>query len=283
MNEFIQNKIKERINELMNTNTIPWFKPWSEVNGAGVNYFSRHKYHGLNRLFLGDGEYATFNQIKEHKAKLNKGAKGKLVICPIIKEITYDDAMEESEEKATNVAQKLTGFRYAFVYDIADTNLPSKISYEKHEYSTSTKEEKALEITMNLIERLGITLKEKVSGEAFYETGSDTITIPKKDQFKSVSEYLHTLLHEVGHATGSSKRLKRNLSGQFASSSYAKEELVAEIFSLSALAELGLNNPFNEEQTVAYLKEWKKYCSENVDALLSASNQADKALSYCFN
>ena len=283
MNEFIQNKIKERISELMESDTIPWYKPWSDVEGAGVNYFTRRKYHGLNRIFLEDGEYATFNQIKEHKAKLKKGAKGKMVICPILKKVTYDDNMnEEDEENSTNTVEQIRGFKFAFVFEISDTDLPSKKTYQKNEFDISKNEDEALKKVNEIIKKLGLNIKEKVSDSAYYSESEDLIVVPKKEQFKSISEYLHTLLHEIGHATGSKKRLNRGIANPFGSPKYAKEELVAEIFSLSALAELRLNNPYNEEQTVAYLKEWKKYCLDNVTNLLSASNLADKALEYCF-
>jgi antirestriction protein ArdC len=56
--------------------------------------------------------------------------------------------------------------------------------------------------------------------------------LPSKNQFEDAGKYYATALHELGHATGHSSRLNRDLSGGFGSESYAKEELRAEISSL---------------------------------------------------
>lgn len=49
-----------------------------------------------------------------------------------------------------------------------------------------------------------------------------------------------TALHELGHASGHSSRLNRDLSGSFGSRKYAFEELVAEINAAFCCAALGI-------------------------------------------
>ena len=53
-------------------------------------------------------------------------------------------------------------------------------------------------------------------------------------------DYMATLLHEAGHATGHISRLNRDMTGVFGSPEYAKEELRAEIASAFTAQELGL-------------------------------------------
>ena len=57
-------------------------------------------------------------------------------------------------------------------------------------------------------------------------------------QFETDDAHQSTLYHECIHATGHSKRLNRELTGNFGSEDYAKEELVAELGSVFLCAEL---------------------------------------------
>lgn len=286
MNKNVQDKLKERINSLLESSDIPWFKPWSSVNGIGVNYVSQKKYRGINRIFLGESEYATFLQVKNCGGKINKNAKGHTVVCPIIKTRYYDENNEETaskdDPKTVKESTVMLGIRLAYVFDIADTNLPSKIQVKTYEDNISVDESKCIDKVFELASKMGVKITEKVSDRAFYSPSEDSITVPLRSQFKNASAFLGTLLHEIGHSTGHTSRLNRDQKGYFGSESYSKEELVAEVFSLSALAEFGMNSPYDEEQTAAYLKSWKNYCSNNVNEMVQAFSNADKALEYFF-
>ena len=65
--------------------------------------------------------------------------------------------------------------------------------------------------------------------KAFYNPSCDRITLPEMNKFETEYDYMATLLHEAGHATGHISRLNRDMTGVFGSPEYAKEELRAEI------------------------------------------------------
>ena len=64
---------------------------------------------------------------------------------------------------------------------------------------------------------------------AFYSPASDKITMPARDKFSSAAGLYATWAHEQAHSTGHSSRLARDFSGGFGSTTYAREELVAEL------------------------------------------------------
>lgn len=81
-------------------------------------------------------------------------------------------------------------------------------------------------------------------------------------------------MHELGHATGHSSRLNRDLSGGFGSESYAKEELRAEISSLMVGSELGIGH--DPSQHTAYVKSWVKALKDNPREITEASREAEQ-------
>jgi antirestriction protein ArdC len=106
----------------------------------------------------------------------------------------------------------------------------------------------------------------------------DTIQMPTPDMFKQQSWYAQTLAHEIIHATGAEKRLNRLEKAGFGTSTYAKEELVAEFGAAMLCGSLDI--PADMEQSAAYLKGWAKACKEEPGLLISAANQAEKAVDY---
>ena len=62
---------------------------------------------------------------------------------------------------------------------------------------------------------------------AFYVPSADYLQVPPPAAFFDPINWHRTVCHELGHWTGADHRLNRDLSGDFGSSSYAREELVA--------------------------------------------------------
>jgi putative DNA primase/helicase len=84
----------------------------------------------------------------------------------------------------------------------------------------------------NLIHATNANIEVVASNHAYYDVLSDKIWLPLREQFKGeVEPFYATALHELGHWTGHSSRLNRNLSGVFGDKAYAKEELITELTS----------------------------------------------------
>jgi hypothetical protein len=68
--------------------------------------------------------------------------------------------------------------------------------------------------------------------QAFYSPHEDCVGMPERERFDGEAGYFATLFHELIHATGHEKRLKRaSLTERngFGSDPYCKEELIAEL------------------------------------------------------
>lgn len=114
-----------------------------------------------------------------------------------------------------------------------------------------------------------------------YRPMEDKIYMPEFKQFKNEYEYYGTKLHEIGHATGSSKRLDRGMSTSFGSESYAIEELRAEIASCFMANDLGIPMPESAlENHKAYVQSWAEAVGKDEKVLISAIFDAQAIADY---
>ena len=125
---------------------------------------------------------------------------------------------------------------------------------------------------------LNIAIRHDQGDRAFYRSMSDEIHPPPKNQFKSRELYYATALHELGHATGHSSRLNRDLSGSFGSGKYAREELRAEIASYMLNTRLGLSH--DPGQHASYVESWIRILKDDPREILRAARDADVIQSY---
>lgn len=137
------------------------------------------------------------------------------------------------------------------------------------------------EVSWNAIERAEQMLKNSGAvihfGEhdrAFYRPASDTIHLPDKSQFPEASHYYATALHELGHWTGHSSRLDRDLIHPFGSEGYAREELRAEIASMLLGDELGIGH--DPGQHASYVGSWIKSLQDDPLEVFRAAADAEK-------
>ena len=96
--------------------------------------------------------------------------------------------------------------------------------------------------------------------------------------FTSSEEYYSSLFHEIVHSTGHSSRLNRPLS-TIDKSSYAKEELIAEIGSAYLCAMTGIQNKVLDNQA-AYIDGWLKAIEDDRSLIISAAFKAKQAVDY---
>lgn len=116
---------------------------------------------------------------------------------------------------------------------------------------------------------------------ACYCRASDTVNMPDRRTFDSEPEYYSTLFHELTHATGHESRLGRlqNSVSGFGSTSYAKEELVAEMGAsfLSARAGIELRTIDN---FAAYIASWLGRLKDDRKLVVHAAAAAQKAVDF---
>ena len=84
-------------------------------------------------------------------------------------------------------------------------------------------------------------LFDTVSRAPTMRTAGDFINLPLFETFTSSHRYYGTLAHELIHWTGAEKQLNRTFGKRFGNSTYAAEELVAELGSAFVCAEFGID------------------------------------------
>jgi len=118
---------------------------------------------------------------------------------------------------------------------------------------------------------------------ACYQTFRDNIIMPKPETFNNPEVYYSTLFHELAHSTGHEKRLNRfknnSSSLSFGSTTYAKEELIAEMTSSFLCNLAGINNQVIDNQA-SYIASWLKALKNDSKLVIVVTSKAQKAFDY---
>ena len=118
----------------------------------------------------------------------------------------------------------------------------------------------------------------RIGGDrAFYVPSADYIQVPPPAAFFEPINFHRTVCHEFGHWSGAAHRLNRDLSGGFGSSSYAREELVAEMTGAFVCAALSIVPTVRHAD---YLASWLEVLREDNRAIIRAASAASKAADY---
>ena len=119
---------------------------------------------------------------------------------------------------------------------------------------------------------------------AFYRPSDDLIQMPDRQLFldtptsTATEGYYAVLFHEAGHASGAKQRLDRDLSGRFASNSYAMEEC-AEFCASLLCADVGIS----AQPRAAHapdIANWLAVLKADKTAVFTAAAAANKAAEF---
>ena len=120
---------------------------------------------------------------------------------------------------------------------------------------------------------------------AFYQPSGDFVQMPERVLFQNTETstategYYGVLFHEIGHASGSSKRVGRDLTGRFGSASYAMEEIVAEWISGLLCADLGVTAQPRPDHA-HYISNWLTVLRNDKGAAMAAAAKASQAVEW---
>jgi antirestriction protein ArdC len=263
----------------METGVNPWRKPWKAEQGQHRNPLSGAVYSGANPLVLELAMslrgtdlplWCGYGQAKARGWNPRKGSKAALILRPEIhKRVEVDDNGESTEfvwtsYKAANVFN---------LNDLVGDDITAVIDSELGSQQDRPEPERlvAAEAVLN-----GWEVKPKYGGSrAFYVPSSDTICLPSPDRFESAAAFVATWCHEAVHSTGHKTRLGRDLSGRMGSTSYAREELVAELGAFLVSRRLEVDSC--PENHAAYLSSWISMLKESPKVLLKVLSDARKA------
>lgn len=255
----------------MEDGTGTWVKSWSAPNGFPQNFTTKKEYRGFNFFHLSNvmvekgytaPYFLTFNQLRTLKGKLKKGSKA--VHVYFYKIIEKEDE-ESSEKKVIPILRRYN------VFNIEDTD----IEYELENVQLNDNER--YQIAEEFVSNTGAEIRYGGS-TAYFSPSDDHIQCPKLEYFKDSDNYYATLLHELTHWSGASKRLDRLKKGSMGSKNYGFEELVAELGSVFLCSHLGIN--IEKNQHPEYLQGWINSLKEKPQILWQAASKAQQAFDY---
>lgn len=263
---------------------FPWVQPWGTPSAMAQlampkNAATSRTYSGINVLILW-GEtiekaytgqsWLTFRQALALGGHVRKGERGTTVVYA--DRFIPDDAKRRAaqsggEARAIPFLKRFTVFNTDQIDD-----LPDEIATAAPPPPPGTIEPRV----EALIKATGIDFR--IGGNrAFYTPSADYVQVPPPAAFFEPINWHRTALHELGHASGHSSRLNRDISGSFGSRKYAFEELVAELNAAFCCASLGIAPTVRHAD---YLASWLEVLREDNRAIVRAASLASKAADY---
>jgi putative DNA primase/helicase len=283
--------VAESIIRQLKEGTAPWIKPWEPgQHFKPYNPSTGNEYKGINALWLmsvaeskgyQDTRWMTFKQSNNLDAQVMKGEKSTSIQYwkwseeQVKRDEAGEPVLDENGQTVkVTVALSQPKVFFANVFNAEQLNgLPPQASYrlQLSEFERSEQAE-------TLLRDSGVAILYQNGNRAFYRPSTDTITLPQREQFKSLDGFYATALHELGHATGHESRLNRDLAHPFGSEGYAKEELRAEIASLMLGEKLEIGH--DPSQHVAYIASWIRILENDPREIFRAASDSEKILQY---
>lgn len=278
MAKSVYEMVTNRIISQLESDVIPWEKPWTGVRSGAYNRISKKSYSLLNQMLLKHkGEYATFKQWTDLGGHVRKGEKSEIVVFWKIQPV------EEEKEDGTKEIKQIPLLRYFNVFHISQVDCVEPLP--KEELNDIEPIDKAESILHDYWSRENLTVEHKAGDTAYYSPSRDLIHLPLFEQFTDANEYYSTAFHESVHSTMKESRCNRaeDRKGKlvaFGSNEYSKEELVAEIGSANLMNILGIESTKSFRNSAAYIQNWLSVLKNDVKFIVSASSKAEKAVNY---
>lgn len=277
----------KRILERMAKGEIPWrdvLRPKGSRE-AYTNRFSGRPYSVLNRMLLGrPGEYATWNQIKEHNGNVMKGAKGTKVILnmPYIPEKDKELAKRlESEGKDTSHLQRWLYKSFTVFHTDDMVGIEPTMHDEPETIEAEDPTDIADMAVRDYSRHEGVKVRADADNEApKYIAATDSVEMPEKKRYELEEDYWAQLFGCLARSTAKEGRLdnKREWEMMMTGEPDPKGDLMAEITSSLCMSVAGLKREETAEQQAAVCQKWMKVIEEgSVSLIVSCSKEAEKA------
>lgn len=286
--EQLREEITNKVVSSLEKGVSPWRMPW--LSGMPVNLVSKKHYRGINTLLLAlhqekfgfnSNVYATFNQWKDKGCMVKKRPdnleKGDDWGCGIV---FYSPQKKIVVDKKTDM-EKVVSFPIMRTYRVFNA---SQVEGSEKVIGKFTKPivDPALvhEEADRVIKASGAVIKN--GPQACYRREPDEIEMPPRETFTmGTNSYYGTMFHELAHWTGHESRLNRlSKFSKFGNSTYAMEELVAEMAGCFLLGAVNLPVLDKLENHVSYLQSWLQKLKEDHKAIFQASSAAAAAADF---
>jgi antirestriction protein ArdC len=277
-------EITEKIITELEAGRVPWVQPWGTSAAKAAlampkNAATERRYSGINVLILwaaviergfAGQSWLTFRQALGLGGNVRKGEHGTTVV--------YADRFTPDQERrrAERDGDEPNAIPFLKRFTVFNTdqceNLPEALATAP----VPVPEGLILPHAEALIAASGADFR--IGGErAFYSPIHDFIQVPRPEAYFESINWHRTAVHELGHWSGHSSRLGRDMSGGFGSALYAKEELIAEMTSAFVCASLGIVPTVRHAE---YIGSWLEVLRDDDRAIVRAASAASKAADY---
>ncbi len=279
----ITNKIVAMLEEAQSSGaSFPWCRPGVTLSRP-TNALTKKRYNGINILTLWceghernfkSGLFATYKQWQELDAQVRKGEKSSPIVFYKTYEVESNEPKSE-EDDATRTIRMARGYHVFNADQVDNFTLPEMPTVD-------------LTTRLGHVEQFVSNCKVPVmygGASAYYRPSEDLIQMPDRVLFENsptttATEGLYgVLLHELGHASGSSKRLNRDSSQKFGDEKWAIEELVAELCSAMLCGDLVIT-PQPRMDHAHYIMSWLKVLKGDKTAIFTAAAKASQAAEF---
>jgi len=277
-------EITDKIVAELEAGRVPWVQPWGTVRAKAslampTNATTKRRYSGVNVLILwaaviergfAGQSWLTFRQALALAGHVRKGERGTTVV--------YADRFipEEERRRAERDGDEPEAIPFLKRFTVFNTDQCDDLPADLATVPPPVPDGLILPQAEALIADTGADFR--IGGDrAFYVPSDDYIQVPRPDAYFEPINWHRTALHELGHWTGHASRLARDLTGNFGSNAYGKEELVAEMASAFVCASLGIVPTVRHTD---YLGAWLDILKEDNRAIIRAASAASKAADY---
>lgn len=324
ISDYSAKRIGELISKVLEKGeAAKWKKPWISAGNSAIpcrNIDRPDPYQGMNagllQLVVSVNGYRTplfltGDKAREMGISIRKDENGKREEAwPVFKwiqfiydkennRITYEEWQDLPTDEQEQCRQRWA-LRCYLVYNIDQTTLkddlpktynkllalyPEKVDVMKPEEDCK---DDALDYILNTKGAWRCPIVHSVSNKAYYQHSADytteSIHLPKREQFTSVSAYYGTVLHEMAHSTKGEPSMRRDYGRKrWGDEGYALEELVAEFTAAFVCCDRGHTKTI-DPQHVAYVQSWRKAITKHdvvstiVDDLMRSVNYEIRCL-----
>jgi antirestriction protein ArdC len=277
-------EITDKIVAELEAGRVPWVQPWGKTAataplGVPKNAATGRRYSGINIIILWSAvmergftgqTWLTFRQALGLGGHVQKGEKGTIVV--------YADRFipDGERRRAEKDGEEPQAIPFLKRFTVFNTDQCEDLPADLAPGAAPVPEGLILPQAEALIAATGADFR--IGGDhAYYSPAEDFVQVPRPEAFFEPVNWHRTALHELGHWSGAKHRLNRDLSGHFGSSSYAHEELVAEMASAFVCASLGIVPTVRHTD---YLGAWLDILRENNRAIIRAASASSKAADY---
>jgi antirestriction protein ArdC len=270
----VYQRITNQIIAALDRGVTPWVRPWRA--GMPFNAVSSREYQGVNILTtwlhqlergLTSNAFVTFRQARALGGSVRQGERG----CPV----DFFKPVPRSSSPGQD-GEEQDWYFLARGYTVFGIEQCTGLDELTARVATPQWSGAPIEHCEAVLARSGVPIT-FAGDRAFYSPISDNITLPPREQFLSAEGFYSTAFHKLVHATGAPHRLNRDLTGRFGSTTYAVEEMVAELGAAFVAARSGIELV---SQAASYLESWLGVLRADSRALFAAARHASQAADF---